>query len=323
MIANTHTSSQRRAQSHWKTMKYLVLKEYWEYKSLYLWLPLILGGLMFFLFSYFMVDSMRGRDLAAMLEKNIQIQHIVTTSNIFPSMYWPLAWTAALVGLYHLMASLHSDRLDRSILFWKSLPISDWQTVLSKVVFPLVIGPFFAFIFSLLAYLGFCFVVCVYASLKGQNIFIDMFFNYALWKDPLQVFSLFPIYFAWALPTVGWLMLVSASTKSRVFPWAFGLPLLTVLMLVSTNFYFKLGWNMFWIINHIVARIVGGLFPGLWALADSPDGVVSGEHNMFLIDSAYTQGWLMLTSPKLWLGIVAGITMIIIGVRQRRYADVI
>lgn len=117
-------------------------------------------------------------------------------------------------------------------------------------------------------------------------------------------------------------MLVSACAKSRVFPWAFGLPLLTEMILLFTNLHFKLEWNMLWITNNIFARIVGGLFPGLWTMADSPSGIATVEHNMFLIDSAYTQGWLMLTSPKLWLGIVAGITMIFISVRQRRYADV-
>lgn len=323
MIAatNINTNSQRPGQSYWKTMRYLILREYWEYKSLYLWLPLILGAVMFFLFTYFMVGSMRGKDLAALMAMNIP--QIVTTSNFFPSMYWPLAWTAALVGLYHLMASLHSDRLDRSVMFWKSLPVSDGQAVVSKIVFPLVIGPFFAFICSLFAYLGFCLVACVYVSLEGQNIFSSMFFSYALWKDPLQVFSLFPIYFAWALPTVGWVMLVSASAKSRVFPWAFGLPFLAELMLVFTNFHFKLEWNMLWITNNIFARIVGGLFPGLWTMADSPAGIATVEHNMFLIESAYTQGWFMLTSPKLWLGVFAGIAMIIMSIRQRRYADVI
>ena len=163
----------------------------------------------------------------------------------------------------------------------------------------------------------------MYAGLKGQNIFVDMFFSYTLWKDPLQIFSLFPIYFAWALPTVGWVLMVSAYAKSRVFPWAFGLPFLVELMLVFTNFHFKLDWNMFWITNNIFARLVGGLFPGLWALADSPAAVASAEHNMFLIDSAYKQAGLMLVSPKLWLGIVAGTAMILISVRQRRKADVI
>ena len=40
---------------------------------------------------------------------------------------------------------MHGERRDRSILFWKSLPVSDATTVLSKASIPLVVVPLVTF----------------------------------------------------------------------------------------------------------------------------------------------------------------------------------
>jgi ABC-2 type transport system permease protein len=40
--------------------------------------------------------------------------------------------TAFFVGVFFCLDALHGERRDRSILFWKSLPVSDRTTVLSK-----------------------------------------------------------------------------------------------------------------------------------------------------------------------------------------------
>jgi ABC-2 type transport system permease protein len=50
-----------------------------------------------------------------------------------------------IVGVFYCLDALHSERRDRSILFWKSLPVSDRTTVLSKAAIPLVILPLVIF----------------------------------------------------------------------------------------------------------------------------------------------------------------------------------
>ena len=37
-----------------------------------------------------------------------------------------------IVGFFYCIDSLYADRRDRCVLFWKSLPLSDAETVLSK-----------------------------------------------------------------------------------------------------------------------------------------------------------------------------------------------
>src|SRR5437762_11172070 len=56
-----------------------------------------------------------------------------------------LIFTAFIVGVFYCLDALHSERRDRSILFWKSLPVSDLTTVLSKATIPLVVLPVIIF----------------------------------------------------------------------------------------------------------------------------------------------------------------------------------
>ncbi len=56
---------------------------------------------------------------------------------------------AFIVGIFYSLDALHGERRDRSILFWKSLPVSDLTTVLSKATIPLVILPLLTFAIAL------------------------------------------------------------------------------------------------------------------------------------------------------------------------------
>src|SRR5213592_3902241 len=56
-----------------------------------------------------------------------------------------LIFTAFIVGVFYCLDALHGERRDRSILFWKSLPVSDLTTLLSKATIPLVVLPMVTF----------------------------------------------------------------------------------------------------------------------------------------------------------------------------------
>ena len=56
-----------------------------------------------------------------------------------------LIFTAFIVGVFYCLDALHGERRDRSILFWKSLPVSDLTTLLSKATIPLIVLPLVTF----------------------------------------------------------------------------------------------------------------------------------------------------------------------------------
>ena len=53
----------------------------------------------------------------------------------------PIMFATFLVGIFYCLDALHGERRDRSILFWKSLPVSDLTTVLSKASIPFAVLP--------------------------------------------------------------------------------------------------------------------------------------------------------------------------------------
>jgi ABC-2 type transport system permease protein len=136
----------------------------------------------------------------------------------------PLMFVLWLIVLFYLMGSLYEERKDRSILFWKSMPVSDALTVISKLVAATIMAP--------LIYLAFVVAInlmlLLTASLAAMGSDADIF--EALWRPSNLMsywFSLLVIVLLqslWSLPVFGWILLVSASVRSLPLVWIIGVP---------------------------------------------------------------------------------------------------
>ena len=102
-----------------------------------------------------------------------------------------------------------------------------------------------------------------FASL-GLNLFPLVLSNPDFYLMPLQLLGLLPVYILWALPTAGWLLMVSAWAKSKVFLWAVGVPLVTVAVIAWGNFLLKTRLDLDWLVQNVVARGLVGFIPGTW-----------------------------------------------------------
>src|SRR5262245_63505580 len=100
-----------------------------------------------------------------------------------------LIFTAFIVGVFYCLDALHSERRERSILFWKSLPVSDLTTVLSKSVIPLVILP--AIIFVVIVATQFVIMLINSAVLMPSGLAGTTWANYNLfWQSLILIYSL-------------------------------------------------------------------------------------------------------------------------------------
>ena len=146
------------------TLRWLLKREYWENRGGFLYAPLIAGlislvmstiGIAFGLFALHRaardgnlhVDgenvNINGLDLA-LLTRDISAKDLADLGNgldltLVLSSAWPFL-VLAFVVFFYCLGALYDDRRDRSILFWKSLPLSDTQTVLSKVISALIVA---------------------------------------------------------------------------------------------------------------------------------------------------------------------------------------
>ncbi len=126
-----------------------------------------------------------------------------------------------LVTINYLMNTLYQDRKDRSILFWKSMPVSEWEEVLCKFAVAIVVAPFIYIAVSMLIQLVFVVLAMLMVSrmdmdpiqlIIGHVNFVSLFFN--------QI-SGWVLSALWMAPFYAWILLASAAAKRSPFMLAF------------------------------------------------------------------------------------------------------
>ena len=319
-----------------KTMKWLLRREYWEHKGAFVWAPLaiaaamvlLLGGGFAYSTAYGDIQNIRfeGHGLVSVNglppALRYKIAHIAATGYL--GIAAPLFVVLSVVVFFYCLSALHDDRRDRSILFWKSLPLSDRDTVLSKVITALCVAPLITIVIGVATSLVLLVIGMIAAAGKGVNLFAPVLMEPNLYLSPLYLLAFLPLYVLWALPTVGWLLLVSSWAKSKVFLWAVGVPLVSLLLLTWLNFLLgavsPMRFDIDFLGEQVVGRMLGGLLPGMWM--SEVDGARLGQMREGL-DSLLVLGesYRTLATPGVWIGVIAGVAMIFGAIRLRRWRD--
>lgn len=317
------------------TMKWLIQREYWENKGMLFWAPTVVGSLMV---AFTAVMLLLGKNLHAKFNGDsisklqdmpgfdrLEMANAVTAA--IPMIGTPLYIMMAFLIFFYCLGALYDDRRDRSVLFWKSLPVSDTDTVLSKAIvallgFPLVIAATAFVVAMAITLMG-----ALALNFHGVNVFGDLVSSTNFWLSPFRMLSLVPVYLLWALPTVGWLLLVSSWARSKVFLWAVGAPLITGALVAWANHAFSLGIKIELFFSQVVFRLLGSVLPGAWFIFDESarDAMrhAPGMQNNpeVQISSFFNQAYASLGSPTLWIGVAAGVAMIAGAIYLRRWRE--
>ena len=330
--------------------KLLLKREFWEHKGGFFWAPIWAGGISLVLTLMALVVAevagrravasgkmqidgdvkINGLDLSALTSKmdagdlqklagGIDISAVMSSA-------WPMV-VLAFVVFFYCLGSLYDERKDRSVLFWKSLPVSDRDTVLSKAASALLVAPLIAVGVAIACMFGFLLLLSTFVLLHNGNPMT------LVWGpgNPLQLagsmLATIPVYALWALPTVGWLLLCSAWSKSKPFLWAIMLPVFSGIFIswfdIMNLFDLESGW--FW--KNIVARGLLSAVPGTWfdvahinnAHITSSEAArqIESVHQLLSLKTTYS----VLLTPQLWIGAVVGAAMIYGAIRLRRWRD--
>lgn len=321
------------------TFTWLVKREYWEHRGGFFWTPLIVALVLVSIVLVVLITAdvtahQHGINLSGM---NIgQLAEKMTPENTAKfaegvdlgllGMSMPIGIALSFVVFFYLLGALYDDRRDRSALFWKSLPVSDLSTVLSKVAAAVLVAPVLAVGGMILLHLGFLIVTSLYALLHGVNP-LPLLWSpehlIALW---LKLIILIPVNALWALPTVGWLLLCSSFVRSKPFLWAVVLPLLVGFVVAWINLLQQFTLPSGWYWKNIFGRIVLGVVPAGWISTGlarvSNEG---GDINVGLGKLDFVHGILsfdgllgVLWTPELWIGVLAGTAMIAAAVHFRQ-----
>jgi len=216
---------------------------------------------------------------------------------------WLLLPTALIVGIFYCLDALHGERRDRSILFWKSLPVSDLTTILAKASIPLVILPLLVFAIAVTTHLIMLPLNAVALLVSGAGA--------TLWQLPLFQMELVLLYGVivlalWHAPLYGWLLLVSCWARRAPFLWA-------ALPLAALCAFERLAFRTSYVTSLLENRLYG-FAEDAFAL-HGQSGVPVDPHLILL--AALTPG-KFLSTPGLWIGLAAAAIFVLAAARLRR-----
>jgi ABC-2 type transport system permease protein len=207
--------------------------------------------------------------------------------------------TAFIVGIFYSLEALYGERRDRSILFWKSLPVSDLTVVLSKLTVPMVILPLLSFVITVATQLIMLLLSSLVLLASGLNLAAlwthSSFFHVSL----MLLYHIVTVHGLWYAPFYGWLLLVSAAAPRAPFVWAF----LPPFVIVAVE---KLTFNTSHFASMLLSRLAG------------PEAPAPPGSSMMDVMAALTPG-LFLREPGLWIGLAIAAVFLFAAVRLRRY----
>src|SRR5213596_3272027 len=274
-----------------------VWRELWENRSLYI-VPLIVAVVQVFGFAITTIGLADRRRAVLLLDAAHQRAAIEQPYDLAAMM---MIFVVFIVGVFYCLYALYGERRDRSILFWKSLPVSDLTTVLSKASIPLVILPLVTFVIIIATQ----FVMLLWSSvvLLTSGLAGTTWTRFNLLEQSLILLYSLIALALWHAPIYGWLLLVSGWARRATFHWA-------VIPLLAISIFETITFNT----SHFI-RMLGNRLMGFAAEAFD----FQGQHNPDIHSLAQLTPGRYLSAPDLWIGLAFAAAFIFAAVRLRRY----
>ncbi|HZI67829.1 MAG TPA: ABC transporter permease [Thermoanaerobaculia bacterium] len=277
-----------------------VRRELWENRFLYL-VPLIVSAIVLFASFIHLFGFPRRMQNALTLDPARQHAVIVGPFSMAPA---PIMFATFLVGLFYCLDALYGERRDRSILFWKSLPVSDRTTVLSKVTVPLVVLPLFAFALALVTQRFMMLQATAVLVANGMSA-APLWKEFRFFQESLVMLYGLVVHALWYAPIYGWLLLVSAWAKRAPLLWALVPP-----MLISAFERGAFGTRSF--MRMLQYRVTGAMQE---AFLFTPR---RDSHPPLIDQLSQLDPARFLTRPGLWVGLAFAVVCLVAAVRLRR-----
>ena len=276
-------------------------RELWEYRSTYM-APLAVAGIVLFGFVIRIVS------LPLMVRDSWKLPPIaayVELSKPYASAVASVALAGLIVSVFYCLGALNNERRDRSILFWKSLPVSDLITVLSKAFIALVAVPVIVFVVATATTLVMLLLGSAVVAANGVSP-AALWTHWPLLKMSLVLTYVLAVASLWYAPIYGWLLFVSGWARRVPFLWAV-LPPLGLCILE------RIAFDTSYITSLLVYRLTGAFTEGF---VMPPHGDKTIFDPLAILDPAK-----LLSSPGLWIGLLVAAGLLAASIWLRRYRE--
>jgi len=212
--------------------------------------------------------------------------------------------TAFLVGFFYCLDALYGERRDRSILFWKSLPVSDRTTVLAKAAIPLVVLPLFCYALILITQL-IILIVNTVVLLGSPSQLAALYQNLKFVQLSIALLYALIAIALWHAPVYCWLLFVSGWAKRATFLWA-------VMPFLAIGVFAKIAFGSASFFTFLGNRL-GGWFNKAFIAPEK--GAPHLDPLMALTPGNF------FSTPSLWIGLIFAAICLAATIRMRRYRE--
>ena len=265
-----------------------VRRELWENRSVYI-APLAAAG-MFLVGLAFLPHHLHPK-----VRGGTWIHDAILQPHMFAAGL--MMFVGMIVGAQYCLSAFYNERRDRSILFWKSMPVSDTIAVLAKASVPILILP------AITAVAGVA-TQFLMLLMQGAAMSRDGMGVAALWSELdfshmalIMFYHLIIVHGLWHAPFYGWILMVSSWAKRATLMW-------TVLPGIAIVFLEKLLFGS----SHFVAM--------LYYLSAGGDPGPSDGSMMDML--GHLELWQMMRQPGLWTGLAVTAIFLAVAVRLRK-----
>ena len=296
----------------------LIRREIWEHRAIYV-TPIAIAVIVSLI-------SLAGMVTVSAFHKEVNIA-LFSASNIagdaerqaaltvfFLGTSWVFLFALAILTTFYSLDSLYAERKDKSILFWRSLPVTDAETVVSKLLTAVFVLPLFTVAAIIVTHLVNLVITTGWVMFKGGNAAhlvwgsVSLFDN---WAAALVVTIASAI---WMSPLIGWFLFVSAFTKRSPLLMAF-MPLIIIPIIEWIFFRSK------FFASAVFGR--GEMIPlfhemDLERFFDEERMQVNEEVVSLL---AHIDVGRFLLSPSVWVGVIVCGLFVTAAIYVRRYRD--
>jgi ABC-2 type transport system permease protein len=300
-----------------QTLVTLVRREFWEHR--YLWIaPLATAALLvvcaLFAHGHVQINASDLADMAFSARQKLAVSTIAQGA-----VFMALQLVMGFVVSFYLVDCLFAERRDRSIYFWKSMPVSDGLTVASKVLVAMLVVPLGVWLLAAVTHVAISVVIAAYSAIGQLPPHLVAWHTLTWLRVEFLLLIGLILGILWNAPISGYFLLVSVLARRNAVMWAIGIP-----VVVPILERIVLGSHYLW--TFIAYRV-----HGIWNVLANYGNInfitgQAGDHNAHsmqpidvLLGELNFRG--AFTAPDLWLGVIAAAAMIYAATRIRRYRD--
>jgi ABC-2 type transport system permease protein len=292
-----------------------VMRELWENRSLMI-APLVTGGLAVLALFILTVRAVTSPQMVQLASLPPELPgQIATVGNSLIA--YGISAVMHIAVFFYLLDALQGERKDRSVLFWKSMPVSDTTTVLSKLFTALVVSGVIVVAVVVATQLIMMLLVTVIFAFSGVNAA-------TLWTDSQFLQTAVALVYwqlgvaLWYAPLAAWLLLVSSWAKRVTILWAMLTPLAILV-------FERVAIGTQYVQTMLKSRVSDPVLDTYMAYARGAefmigdDGIKAHRLPKRVFDGLDPVGFF--SNPWLWVGLLVAAAFVAAAIWMRRYRE--